>query len=143
MERIRGALPANARILEDLAGRESSGRTNGRITVEVPIADVMRVLTAVRDLNGEERVNSVQTNPDTPDTRYATERISVTLSSRGGIVEPDKGVGTTVRAALSSALAALSWSLYLVLTGVLFLLPWGLVLWVIRRVWRRRRVAAA
>jgi hypothetical protein len=143
MERIRGALPANARILEDLAGRESNGRTNGRITVDVPIADVMRVLTAVRDLNGEERVNSVQTNPDTPDTRYATERISVTLSSRGGIVEPDKGVGTTVRAALSSALAALSWSLYLVLTGVLFLLPWGLVLWVIRRVWRRRRVAAA
>lgn len=143
LERIRAALPAGAKVLEDLAGKEGSGRTTGRITVDVPVGDAMRVLSAVRDLNGEERVNSVQSNPDAPDTKFAKERISITLSSRATIVGEDKGVWVTVRAALGSALAALSWSLYLVLTGVLFLLPWAVVLWGLRKVWRRRRVVAA
>jgi type II secretory pathway component GspD/PulD (secretin)/acetolactate synthase regulatory subunit len=143
LERIRAALPAGAKMLEDVAGKEGNGRTNGRITVDVPVGDAMKVLSAVRDLGGEERVNSVQMNPDSPDTKYAKERISVTLSSRATILSEDKGVWVTVRAAMGSALAALSWSLYLVLTGLLFLLPWAVVLWGLRKVWRRRRVAEA
>jgi hypothetical protein len=142
LERIRAALPAGAKMLEDVAGKEGNGRTNGRITVDVPVGDAMKVLSAVRDLGGEERVNSVQMNPDSPDTKYAKERISVTLSSRATILSEDKGVWVTMRAAMGSALAALSWSLYLVLTGLLFLLPWAMVLWGLRKVWRRRVAGA-
>jgi hypothetical protein len=141
MERIRAALPAGAKVIEDATGKEANGRETGRITVEVPVADALKVLSAVRDLGGEERVNNVQVNADSPDTKFAKERISVNLTGRGAIVGQDQGVWVTVRAAVASALGALSWSLYLVLTGVLFLLPWAGILWVVRRVWRRRAAA--
>ncbi|HVS70738.1 MAG TPA: DUF4349 domain-containing protein [Phycisphaerae bacterium] len=145
LDHVRGALPAagpaGAKILEDAVSSEATGRLTGRLTVDVPVADAMKVLSAIQDLGGEEKVDNVQINADAPDTKYATERISLSVSSRGPIVESDKGIWPTLRAALSSALAALSWSLYLVLTGILFLLPWVLILWGIRRLWKRRAVA--
>ncbi|HVX84389.1 MAG TPA: DUF4349 domain-containing protein [Phycisphaerae bacterium] len=145
LDHVRAALPAagpaGAKILEDAVSSEGNGRLTGRLTADVPVADALKVLSAIHDLGGDEKVDNVQINADAPDTQYATERISLSLSSRGPIVESNQGIWPTMRAALSSALAALSWSLYLVLTGILFLLPWALILWVLRKLWKRRAVA--
>ena len=44
---------------------------------------------------------------------------------------------------MTTAFAALTYSLYLVVTGVLFILPFGLVIWPFWRMAKRRKAAAS
>jgi hypothetical protein len=133
--------------LDYTVSKDPTGRVIGRIVLDVPVdpetrssAPVMSLLDKVRGL-GTERDTQISKNPNVPETRFARERIDLTLSSRPTIVKANEGVGNTLRAALSTAFAALTYSLYLVVTGVLFVLPFALVLWVVRLIWRRRRPA--
>jgi uncharacterized membrane protein YgcG len=121
--------------------KEASGRVTGHVVVDVPVGSAMTVLGQIRDMGGEEKVDQVVDDPGVPETRFAKERIDLTVSSRESIVGEDRGIGATVRAALGSAAAALLWSLYLIVTGVLFVGPWVGIAWVGWRVSRRRKGA--
>ena len=121
--------------------KEASGRVTGHVVVDVPVGSAMTVLGQIRDMGGEEKVDQVVDDPGVPETRFAKERIDLTVSSRESIVGEDRGIGATVRAALGSAAAALLWSLYLIVTGVLFVGPWVGIAWVGWRVSRRRKAA--
>ena len=70
------------------------------------------------------------------------DRIDLTLSSRESLVASDHGLLATTRAALASAAAALLWSLYLILTGLLFVGPWLAIAWLLYRITKRRKVPA-
>jgi hypothetical protein len=52
----------------------------------------------------------------------------------------DEGIWAQVRSGLSTSLRGLSFSLNLLIIGVVFVLPWILllaaVLWLVRRIWR-------
>jgi hypothetical protein len=128
--------------------KDPAGRATGHLVLDVPVdpgtgtaTNTMAVLSKIRTL-GTERETQVTKNPNVPETRFARDRIDLTLMNVPSIVKPNEGVGNTLRAALTTAFAALTYSLYLVVTGVLFVLPFGLVLWVVRMVWRRRKVVA-
>ncbi len=119
--------------------KEASGRVVGHLVMDVPVANAMTVLGQIRDIGGAERVHQVVDDPQVPETRFTRERIDLTLSSREAIVGNDRGLATTMRAALASAAAALLWSVYLIVTGVLFVGPWIGIAWVGWRVLRRRK----
>ena len=144
LESFRASLsPADARELDYNLSKEPNGRVIGHLVIDVPVTSAMTVLTKIHDLGGNEKVNQVVKNMQVPDTRFAKERIDITLTSKDALVDRDKGLGSTLRAALGSAAAALLWSLYLIITGVLFIGPWLLIAWIMWRIFKRRKVATA
>ena len=122
--------------------KEASGRVTGHIVLDAPTANTIELLAHIRDLGGIERDNQVSNNAQVPDTHFSKDRIDLTLTSRLAIVQPDQGLWPTLRAALSSASGALIYSLYLVLTGLLFILPFALIIWPLWRIARRRKASA-
>ncbi|MGN6367917.1 MAG: DUF4349 domain-containing protein [Phycisphaerae bacterium] len=122
--------------------KESSGRITAHLIADIPVATTMTVLNQIHDIGGTEKVNQVIEDPQVPDTRFARERIDLTLTSREALVASNQGILATTRAALASAAAALLWSLYLILTGLLFLGPWLLLGWVVWKMSKRRKAAA-
>lgn len=134
--------PSHARVVEYNVSRESTGRTTGHIVLDFPADEDVSMLTHVRDLHGAEISNQLTANTQSPDTQHFNkERVDLTLVSKAGIVQSDKGLGQSIRAALSSATGALLYSLYLVLTGILFVLPFVLIVWPIAALARRRKTA--
>jgi|GEM_PF-1458749 len=134
--------PNNVREIDFNMNKEANGRTTARFVLDVPVRNTMNMLTAIRDLRGEEKVHQTIKNANAPDSRYSVERIELTLASRDQIISNDKGFGSTIRAALGASAAALLYSLYLVVTGVLFIGPWVLILWIVWRLFKRRKAAA-
>ena len=122
--------------------KESSGRITAHLIADVPVASTMTVLNHIHDIGGTEKVNQVIKNTQVPDTRFAKDRIDLTLSSRDSLVASDHGLLATTRAALASAAAALLWSLYLILTGLLFIGPWLALAWLLYRITKRRKATA-
>ena len=121
--------------------REASGRTTGHLILDFPSDEQLAVLARLRDLKGFEISNQMAVNTQVPDTRFNKERVDLTLFSKAGIVQSDKGLWQSMRAALSSAAGALLYSLYLVLTGLLFVLPFVLIVWPVVAISRRRKGA--
>jgi hypothetical protein len=123
--------------------KEASGRVTGHVVVDVPVGSAMTVLGQIRDMGGEEKVDQVVDDPGVPETRFAKERIDLTVSSRESIVGNDRGIGATVRAALGSAAAVLLWSLYLIVMGLILVGPWLGIGWLWWRITRRRKGGVA
>lgn len=143
VDSLRAAIGSNnVREIDFNMNKEANGRTSARFVLDVPVRNTMNMLTAIRDLRGEEKVHQTIKNANAPDSRYSVERIELTLASRDQIISNDKGFGSTIRAALGASAAALLYSLYLVVTGVLFIGPWVLILWIVWRLFKRRKTAA-
>jgi hypothetical protein len=147
VEAVRGGIdPAAAgggavKEVDFATAREPSGRVTARLTLDARTAATGALLSRIRGLGGTERDAKVAKNAQVPDSRFAKDRIALTLVSRAAIVQRDQGLAASGRAALSSAAAALLYSVYLVVTGLLFILPFALILWPLWRLTRRRKVA--
>jgi hypothetical protein len=136
-----------AKELDFTVTKDSSGRTIGHMVLDVP-ADgdakagnpTITVLSKIRGI-GTERDTQITKNANVPETRFARDRIDLTLVGPASIVKSNEGVGATLRAALTTAFAALTYSLYLVVTGVLFILPFALVIWPFWRLAKKRKAA--
>jgi hypothetical protein len=137
---LRKAMPADSyREVDYNVARDAAGRVTAHYVIDVPIAQMGTVQVAIGGLGAIEKNNQLMQNNNVPETRFARERVDMTLMSRGSIVKADEGLWRTTRAALSTASGALIYSLYLVLTGLLFVLPFVLIAWPVWVVMRRRR----
>lgn len=140
MKTLRATLAGTpAREVDYSLTKEESGRVTGRIVIEVPVSAAPAVINHIDALGGKEKINQVVKNSTVPETRFAKERFELSLASPASLVGPDKGFSGTVRAALSSSAAALFFSLYLIITGVLFVGPWIVIVWILWRLFKRRR----
>jgi hypothetical protein len=133
--------------LDFTVAKDAAGRATGHIVLDVPVdpetrsaANTMAVLAKIQGL-GTERGMQVTNNANVPDTRFSRDRIDLTLTNPPAILKANEGVGATLRAALTTAFAALTYSLYLVVTGVLFILPFALVIWPFWRLAKKRKAA--
>ncbi len=138
-----GALAAGAkgRTAESHVSRDRSGRTVGRIAVDVPLATASAVSEKVKAM-GTVRVVESSRNPQVPDSALATARLDVTLSNEV-LVPSDSGPWASIRKGLSVSMVALSWSLTLIIIGVCFLGPLGLAGWGAWKVFRKARPGTA
>jgi hypothetical protein len=117
---------------------ERSGRVTAKLVYDVPLSAAPSLVDRVKGM-GTVRVQQSGRNPQVPDSELATARIDVTLSNAELIVAPDEGLWPSIRQGLMVSIKALSISLMCVIIGVLFVLPWALVIYAIYRVVMRLR----
>jgi phosphopantetheinyl transferase len=121
---------------------ERSGKVIARVHADVPASVAPAVL---EKLKSQVRASQTIPNPQAPEGKLSVVRIEVTFSNPGALVPPDDSLLTQIRHGLSFSLRGLSLSLNVLIVGLLFVLPWLLVIfaiiWVFNRIWRSARPA--
>ncbi len=136
---LRGEVKeVQGRVLDSKISLERSGRVTARVIYIVPLAAAPGVIEKIRDL-GHVRVDERMLNQQAPTGKLAVARLDVTLSNEL-LVPQDQALWSQLRQGLSISLRGLAISAGWLLIGVLFVLPWVLVvlalLWLVRRLWR-------
>jgi len=89
---------------------------------------------------GQVRVQSLEPHPKAPEGKLAVAELDVTLSNAELLVPSEQGLWAQVRHGLSVSLRGLSWSASWLIVGLLFVLPWLLLIyaavWLARRLFR-------
>ena len=90
---------------------------------------------------GQVRVHQVTRDPQAPEGKLALGRLVVTLSNTPLLVPSDQGLWSQLRSGLAFSLRGLSISASWLIVGLLFVLPWVLVLYAV--LWLARRICSA
>jgi hypothetical protein len=126
------------RTVDEKGGQERNGRTTARVIVDVPLGAKPGLVEKLKSA-GVVRGQFVTRNPQAPGGKLAVARLDVTLSN-DILVPRDEGLWSQIRNGLSFSLRGLSLSVSWLIVGVLFLLPWAIlvyaVVWLFRRLWR-------
>lgn len=108
--------------------RSSSGQVLGKMIIEVPLAKAPEVHLAVAGL-GRELSSQHSDNPNVPETSLTRARFQVTMATEDPIVGADSGVWAAIKSGLSTSARGLFFSLQWIVVGVLFVVPWVLLIW--------------
>ncbi len=132
---------AQGRVVKTDVAEDRSGRTTAHVIYDVPLSVAPAVVAKVKDLAVTKvRVHQTTRNLQAPEGKMALARIDVTLATPDVLVPRDEGLGAEIRYGLSLSLRGLLLSVRLVIIGLLFVLPWvvliALVVWVARKLWR-------
>lgn len=131
---------AGGRTAESHAARERNGKVTAKLIFYVPLAVAAEVVDRFKSA-GVVRVQEKERNPQVSDGTLAVARIDVTLSNSDLILTPDQGMWPQIRKGLTTSFVGLSWSLTVVIIGLLFVLPWALAIYVGYRMVRWMRGA--
>jgi hypothetical protein len=139
-----GVAGTEVRELDRNVARDAKGNAVASLVLDVPKNDSARLQQAISAMGGIEKSNQVEKNSAVPDKDFARERYVLTVINRAPIIPGGEGgVGSSFRAAVSSATGALIYSLYLVVTGLLFILPFALIIWPFWVMFKRRKKAVS
>lgn len=111
-----------------LTAQERSGRVTAHVVYDVPLDKAALVLDKVKS-SGQVRVSHVSPNPQAPEGKLAISRIDVTLANVEVLVPRDDGLLPQIRSGLSISLRGLFASVTWLIVGLLFVLPWVLVIY--------------
>jgi hypothetical protein len=130
---------AGGTVVETQVGQERSGRVTARALYNVPLAGASGVVEKVKS-SGQVRLQQLGRNPQAPEGKLAVARLDVTLSNGELLVPSEQGLWARVRNGLGVSLRGLALSAGWLIVGLLFVLPWLLliyaVVWLARRLWR-------
>jgi hypothetical protein len=115
---------------------ERTGRVTAQVGYNVPLAAAPGLVEKIKAA-GRVRVRQVAPNPQAPEGKLALARIDVILSNAELLVPGDEGLWAQVRRGLSFSLRGLSLSASWLIFGVVFVLPWVVLLYLIVLVMRR------
>lgn len=132
------ARQAQGRVVASQVTHESSGQATAKLTLDVPLAAAADLVEKTKQ-TGTVRVQQALRNNQAPEGPLAIARLEITLSDRLLIVPKDEGIWTQVRKGLAYSFQGLSFSLTFLIIGVLFLLPWALLIYVVYRIVKRLR----
>ncbi len=131
---------AGGRVIDARHTRGAGGQHTSTMSLSIPLAKAKAASEKAKGL-GLVRVFDVSKNPAAPEGELALARLEVTLSNQQQLVTPGSGPWARIQQGLSFSLTALSWSLSLVVIGLCFILPLGLVGWAGLRIAKRVRKA--
>src|SRR5262249_9987589 len=123
----------NGRLIESHDSHNPNGQKNSKLIFDVPLASAGTLVTQLKNV-GTVRSQQATRNTDVPEHDLAGARLDVVLSNVGPIVSNDDGLWNSIRAALYFSFKGFSWSLMMVIIGLLFVLPWAAVSYTIYRV---------
>jgi hypothetical protein len=112
------------------------------ITIDLPLASARVAADKIKAM-GFVRAYNMNPNLQAPEGPLAIGRIEVTVSTPSHLVDADSGPWARIKGGLSVGLTALSWSLTLVVVGLCFVVPVGLVGWMGLRLYRRTKAKTA
>lgn len=134
------------RIVKTDVGQEVNGQVIARVEYDVPLTAAGSLVEKFKSA-GQVRVHQVKRDPEAPEGKLALARIVVTLSNADVLVPSDKGFWSQIRHGLGVSLRGLAYSLYLLIIGVLFVVPWALLIYaaflLVRRMVRHQTLATA
>jgi len=119
-----------------------AGTDMSYITIDLPLASARVAADKIKAM-GFVRAYNMNPNPQAPEGPLAIGRIEVTVSTPSRLVDADSGPWARIKGGLSVGLTALSWSLTLVVVGLCFVVPVGLVGWLGLKLYRRTKVKPA
>jgi hypothetical protein len=126
-----------------MSDHEPNGRVTALVLFEVPLAAGPALGEKLRN-SGQVRMKKIVPNQQAPEGKLAVVHFLVTLANSEVLVPQDEGIIGNVRKGLSYSLRGLSVSVSVLIVGVLFVLPWLVLIaagwWVVRRIWGRRAV---
>ena len=133
---------AGGRMVESRASRERTGKVTAKLVFDVPLAAAADLANKFKTA-GVVRVLERTRNPQVSEGPLTSARLDVTLSNSDLIVPTDEGLWPQVRKGLSTSFIGLSWSVTVLIIGMLFVLPWALAIYIGWRLllWVRRRPA--
>jgi hypothetical protein len=134
------------RVLGTKVDKDTDGQVKAQVFFLVPLKSADDVVDKFKSA-GHVRVHKVIDHPDAPEGKLAVAQLQVTLSNTPLLVPSDEGLWSQLRGGLAFSLRGLSISASWLIVGLLFVLPWLLVLyavvWLARRLWRSEPVPAA
>jgi 5-hydroxyisourate hydrolase-like protein (transthyretin family) len=134
------------RTVKTNVGLEKNGQVTARVMYDVPLSTAASLVEKFKAA-GLVRADTVEEDQQAPEGKLALGRIILTLSNAELLVPPDKGLWSTIRGGLSFSLRGLAYSASLLIVGLLFVLPWAILLYVafvlVRRMMRHQRLIAA
>jgi hypothetical protein len=126
-----------------VAEHEPNGRVTASVLYEVPLAAAPALTEKLRN-SGTVRMKKTVPNQQAPEGKLAVAHFLVTLTNAEVLVPQDEGIMGNVRKGLSYSLRGLSVSVSVLIVGLLFVLPWVVLIavgwWLVRRVWGRPAV---
>jgi hypothetical protein len=128
---------AQGRVVETTVGQERNGQVSARVIYDVPLSAATGLVEKFKKA-GHVRVHQVTRDPQAPEGKLALGRIVVTVSNTELLVPTDQGLWSELRRGLAFSLRGLSMSASWLIVGLLFVLPWLLLIYVI--VWLVRRM---
>jgi hypothetical protein len=128
---------AQGRTVETTVGQDRNGQVSAKVIYDVPLS-IAAVLAERFKTAGHVRVHQVTRDPQAPEGKLALGRIVVTVSTADVLVPSDQGLWPEIRRGLAFSLRGLSMSASWLIVGLLFVLPWLLLIYVV--VWLVRRI---
>jgi hypothetical protein len=129
---------AGGAVVDTQTAQERSGRVTARVIYRVPLTAAPGVVDKVKS-SGQVRLQQLGRNPQAPEGKLAVAKLDVTLSNVELLVPSEQGLWAQVRHGLGVSLRGLSLSASWLIVGLLFVLPWLLliyaVIWLVRRLW--------
>jgi hypothetical protein len=125
-------------VTESRVSSDAAGQNTGTVVVDLPLRSAGQLRSAVAGL-GERRVDETAINPASPDNEIGRARFEITLQSRDQIVGRDDGIAATLRRALQTSAKGLLVSLQVLVVGLLFVVPWAMLVYLGYRLVRRSR----
>src|SRR5262249_58600985 len=119
--------------------QERNGRVTARVVYSVPLAAAAGVVEKVKS-SGQVRLQQLGRDPRAPEGKLAVAHLDVTLANGDLVVPSEQGLGAQARSGLGVSVRGLAVSVSWLIVGLLFVLPWVLlisaVVWLARRLWR-------
>jgi len=117
--------------------QERTGKVLGRAVYDVPLTAAATLLEKLKNA-GRTSASEVTPNPNAPDGKLAIARIEVVAGNAELLVPRDQGLWAEVRSGIATSLRGLSVSAGWLIIGVLFVLPWLVLLYIV--VWATRKL---
>jgi hypothetical protein len=137
---------AQGRIVKTDVGQERNGQVIARVEFDVPLSATAGLVEKFRSA-GQVRGHQVRRDPEAPEGKLALGRIVVTLSNADVLVPTDQGFWSQIRRGLGFSLRGLAISANFLIIGLLFVLPWALLVYAVvlllRRMMKHQRLATA
>jgi hypothetical protein len=142
------AAKSDAEVRSSSFSRNPDGQEYANVTLRVAMKNYNALLSSFDQLGKVKDVSvSREDRRGVVNEETAPADISIQVYSQPNIVADESGIFATIRRTLGQGAAALMWSLRMVGVALAFLAPWALALaalvWVLRRISRRRAAAAA
>lgn len=131
---IREIMISNqGRVVDSQMDRQESGHVSALLVFEVPLSKQDLLVRQIKEKGTVVRHQTTR-NQQVPDNELATAQIIVRLTTSGPIVPTDEGVMAQLRTGLYWAFRVLSMVMIAILTGLAFIIPVAIVLWVAYKV---------
>ncbi len=133
-------MQVGGRIVGNNVQSNPGGVSSAALSIELPLDKSAEAIAAVRSA-GKVLSVATQQNPTAPSGPAAKCRLDISFTTAGPITGETGGLMANLRNGFSLSAKGLVYSAQLVVIGLCFVLPWVLIIYIVSKLWKRRKPA--